>query len=219
MKLENKVKIYQASNFYYTIGLLATDGCVYSDLKRISFTSKDYEQVINVSKCLGIKSKIGENISGNKKSLTYRIQMVDKDLVEYLLSIGIGPNKSKTISRIKIPKKYFFDFLRGCFDGDGSIYSYYDKRWKSSFMFYLSFASASPNFISWIRKEIKEKLDIIGHVTTAKGANTIQLKYAKNDSIKIIYKMYYAENVMCLTRKKFKVYRILDIVKHSKHGW
>lgn len=81
------------------------------------------------------------------------VQFSDVLFHQFLISIGITPAKSKTIGIIKIPKKYFFDFLRGCFDGDGSFYSYYDKRWKSSFMFYLTLASASQDFINWIRKK------------------------------------------------------------------
>ena len=45
----------------------------------------------------------------------------------------------KKLKSVVMPKKYFFDFLRGHFDGDGSFYSYWDKRWKSSYMFYVSF--------------------------------------------------------------------------------
>lgn len=54
---------------------------------------------------------------------------------------------------MKIPGKYFFDYLRGCFDGDGCFYSYWDPRWRSSHMFYLEFISASKNHIDWLQKK------------------------------------------------------------------
>jgi len=65
------------------------------------------------------------------------------------------PNKTRIIGEVKIPKKYFFDFLRGHLDGDGSTYSYFDPRWKTSFLFYLSFVSASEKHTLWLRETIQ----------------------------------------------------------------
>ena len=70
-----------------------------------------------------------------------------------------APRKSLTMGKLKIPNKYFFDFLRGCFDGDGCFYSYWDPRWRSSHMFYLEFVSASKKHINWLQNELKKKLD------------------------------------------------------------
>ena len=75
------------------------------------------------------------------------------------------PAKTKIISALKIPKEYFFDFLRGHFDGDGTFYSYWDPRWRSSFMFYTEFISASKKHIDWIRDILLKKLKIKGHIT------------------------------------------------------
>jgi magnesium-transporting ATPase (P-type) len=99
---------------------------------------------------------------------------------------------------------------------DGIIYSYWDKRWKKSFMFYVSFASASIEFINWVQEEIYSSLKITGHVTSAKGHSTHQLKYAKSDSINFLRAMYYRDNILCLRRKRLKVCKILDIVKTLK---
>jgi hypothetical protein len=216
VRKNTKVFINWSANFSYAIGLLATDGCVYKDGKRVAFVSKDYDQIENLMKCLKISCKVGLNISGNKKSTSYKVQFVDPVFVTFLKSIGIEPNKSKTISKIKIPDEFFFDFIRGCFDGDGSIYSYWDKRWKKSFMFYVSFASASIEFINWVQEEIYSSLKITGHVTSAKGHSTHQLKYAKSDSINFLRAMYYRDNILCLRRKRLKVCKILDIVKTLK---
>ena len=69
------------------------------------------------------------------------------------MSIGLMPNKTKIIGAVKIPNNYFFDFLRGHFDGDGTFYSYWDPRWRSSHMFYVVFASASLKHIIWLQKD------------------------------------------------------------------
>ena len=135
-----RTKIKWSSNFAYAIGLIVTDGNLSKEGNRITFVSKDIEQIENFNKSLGINIKVGIHRSGSTSSTAYRLQFRDVLFFEFLNNIGIFPVKSKTIKKIKIPKKYFFDYLRGCFDGDGSVYSYWDKRYKSSFMFYLSFS-------------------------------------------------------------------------------
>ena len=113
----------------------------------------------------------------------------------------------------KIKKKYFFDFLRGFFDGDGSSYSYWDRRWKSSFMFYVSFTSASKDFINWIRREIEDRLNIKGHLTHSNTKNyCYQIKYAKYEGVKLVEAMYTDKRCVCLSRKKLKINESLGIM-------
>ncbi len=131
----------------YAIGLIASDGCLSRDGRHIDFTSKDLDQIHNFQECLNTNVKIGKKLSGYKNHIPYyRIQLTDSNFHSFLYSIGIMPAKSKILSNIKIPDQYFFDFLRGCLDGDGYSYSYFDKRWKSSFMFYIGFCSVKLSF-------------------------------------------------------------------------
>src|SRR3989344_5929092 len=136
IKPKGKVKIKWSPQFAYAIGLLATDGCLLNDGRHIDLTSKDREQLMNYKKCLAIDTKITSKHSslGNRY---LRVQFGDVLFYRFLLGIGFTPAKSKTMAHLAIPKKYFFDFLRGCFDGDGCFYSYWDPRWHSSFMYYL----------------------------------------------------------------------------------
>ena len=106
----------------YTVGLIATDGCL-SKGHLIDLTSKDREQLENYIKCLGINNKIGKKDSGQGKT-AFRVQFRNVFFYNFLVSLGLSPAKSKTIGVLKIPNKYFFDFLRGSFDGDGCSYSY-----------------------------------------------------------------------------------------------
>lgn len=197
--------------FAYAIGLLVTDGSLSMDGRHIDFTSKDIEQIRNFMQALKITHlKIGRKSGGgNELKKYFRVQIGDVHFYERLISIGITPRKSKTIGVVKVPSQYFFDFLRGVFDGDGSFYSYFDSRWKSSLMFYMSFTSASIAFIDWFRNEIEARLSIHGHVTHQKEKTCHQLKYAKADSLKIIERMYYSPTVLCLGRKRRKIEKAL----------
>ena len=210
-KLKGDAIIKWSPNFAYAIGLIATDGCLGRDGAYIDLTSKDLEQINNFKKCLGITAKIGYKISGSGH-ISRRIQFRNEEFYSFLVGIGLTPSKSKTIGKVKVPKQYFFDFLRGSFDGDGTFYSYLDKRWKSSFMFYTEFICASQDHINWIRETINENLEVTGHVTTNSNNICKQLKYAKSDSLKVLRKMYYSPNVICLSRKRLKINKILAMI-------
>ena len=209
-KPKNKVKIKWSPDFAYAIGLLVTDGNLSLDERHIEITSKDEEQLKNFLKCLGIDVKITSKYSSLHKKYK-RVQFGDVNFYKFLLSIGLMPRKTKIIKSVKIPKKYFFDFLRGHFDGDGSFYCYWDPRWKSSYMFYTVFISASKNHINWLQKEISDFLKIQGHITKAANQSIYQLRYAKTDSLKILPKLYYNRDVVCLSRKRIKIEKALKI--------
>jgi len=212
-KPKGKVKIKWSADFAYIVGLIVTDGNLSSDGRHITFVSKDIEQINNFKKCLGLRDiKTGKNFSGYNRQFAHRVQFGDILFYNFLLSIGITPNKSKTIGRIDIPDKHFFDFLRGCFDGDGCTYSYWDPRWKSSFMFYTEFVSAGGKHISWLRETIFQKIGIYGHVTKDSKGSTYQLKYAKKESLILLKKMYYSTSNLFLSRKKLKIDKMLGIV-------
>ena len=198
------------SNLAYAIGLLTTDGCLSNDGLLIDLTSKDKEQLLNFSKCLGVDFNISIKYNGNgDKSL--RIQFKNRFFYDFLLSIGLTPRKSLTMGKLLIPDEYFFDFLRGCFDGDGCFYSYWDPRWKSSHMFYLEFTSASLNHIDWIQTSIQKFVGVKGHVSERKKKTFFQLKYAKKEALVVIKKIYYNSKVVCLSRKKLKIEKALKI--------
>lgn len=211
-KPKGKVEIKWSANFAYAIGLLVTDGCLSSDGRHITLTSKDVDQLENFLKCLKIKCKIGASNNGLGQT-AFRVQFGDIMFFRFLESIGIMKNKSLILREIKVPDELFFDFLRGCFDGDGCFYSYWDPRWRSSFMFYTEFCSASPRFIKWLQLKIKELAEIYGHVTTSgKESYMKQLKYAKKESLILLKKMYHSNQSIFLSRKRLKINKALGIV-------
>lgn len=202
-----------SSNFAYAIGLLVTDGCLSSDGRHIDLTSKDKEQLKNFLSCVGIKVKIGEKGLGSSYGTGpyWRVQFGSVVLYKFFLSIGLTPAKTKTIEAIRIPDKFFFDFLRGHHDGDGSFYSYWDPRWKSSFMYYLTFVSASKKHVLWLQKKLSQLSGVVGTIHKASG-NVYQLRYAKKESFKILKKMYPNKEAICLSRKRLKIEKALSIV-------
>lgn len=212
MRPKEKVNKTWSPHLAYAIGLLATDGCLSPDGRHMDLTSKDTEQLKNFLRCLGIRVKIGQKSSGFNKKKYPHVQFGDVVFYRFLMDIGLTPAKSRTLGAVLIPGVYFFDFLRGAFDGDGTFYSYWDPRWKSSFMFYTAFTSASNTHIIWLRDELNTRLKIKGHITHDRRKVTYQLKYAKKESLKLLRKMYHRGVVVYLKRKRLKIDKALRII-------
>lgn len=199
----------------YAIGLIATDGNLSTSGRHISLTSKDVPQLKTFLNCIGRPDiRIAVKTGSYRPSITH-VQIGDVVLYNFLLSIGLMPNKTKRLGVLEIPDKYLFDFLRGHHDGDGSFYSYYDPRWRKSFMFYLIFLSASPAHVYWIRESLERLLGVRGHIGTAKNSCVVQLKYAKREALIILKHLYQNPRVVCLARKRLKIERALRIVGES----
>ena len=200
----SKTKIEWSPKFAYAIGLIATDGCLCNDGRHIDFTSKDEELVLKFRECLGVKSKIGVKYRGNdkyQKTKCFRIQIGDINFYEFLLSIGLSPRKSKNIGQLKIPDRFFIDFLRGCIDGDGSI-GFYSHPESKHPQLRVRLYSASPKFLEWIKKETVAVANLRGGwiEDSMKKSRVYKLVFAKEDSIKLL-KLVYDKSCYCLSRK------------------
>lgn len=216
MKRLNKVKIKWSPEFAYAIGLIVTDGSLSKNGRHISFTSKDKQLIDIFINCLNLKNKIAMKNSGTVKEKKYFVvQFGDVGFYEFLLKIGVTQKKSKNLEAISIPSQYFFDFLRGHFDGDGTFYSYWDSRWRSSFMFYTEFISSSQKHILWLQSQIATHLNIKGHITKSNNQACYQLKYAKAESFKLFPKLYCRRKDLCLSRKYLKIKQALGIIGRS----
>lgn len=213
MKPRGNIQLSWSPDFAYAIGLLTTDGSLSSDGRHIVFTSKDLELVEIFRAALNIHCIIGRCRNGSSPvKRYYRIQFGDVQFYRFLLKLGLMPNKSKIMQALLIPNEYFFDFLRGHFDGDGTFYSYNDPRWRSSYMFYTAFCSASRLHILWLQKKIETFLGVTGHITSGGRKICYQLKYAKADSLIVLSHMYHSPNVPCLSRKFLKIKKALTKV-------
>ncbi|MBI5649428.1 MAG: hypothetical protein HZC40_03110 [Chloroflexi bacterium] len=188
-----------SSAFAYAVGLITTDGCLSPDGRHLSFTSKDVDLIETFKQCLDLKNKIGWKIGGFG-TIAHYIQFGDKVLYQWLMEIGVTPQKSKTIGALDIPDEYFFDFLRGHLDGDGTIKSYPDPVYPNSQRLYVAFHSASLSHLEWLQQRIRSLLELKGF--TQKLTGEYALTYAKQESIQLLRSLYYRNDLPCLDRKR-----------------
>ncbi|KKU68891.1 MAG: Intein-containing protein [Parcubacteria group bacterium GW2011_GWA2_47_16] len=216
-KPKGKVLIKWSPDFAYAIGLIVADGCLYKDGRHLSLTSTDKEQIETFKKCLNLSNKTGIKLSGGGNP-AYHVQFGDVLFYQFLVGIGITPAKSNTIGPVSIPEKYFLDFLRGYFDGDGSSYSHYDIIYKNSFRFYISFTSGSRKYLDWLRAKLFQILGVRGYISLNRNNSYTQLKYSKKEAVVISEKMYYSKELPRLKRKYLKIKTSLHIIESSRSG-
>jgi len=127
----------------YFLGVLYSDGCVCKTTHGryvLNLTMKDKDVLINFKKSLKSDNKITPLSKGR-----YSIALCSKHLFCKLNSLGCVQRKSYIIEKPNIPEKYFYPFLMGVYDGDGSLSCNRSiNSWKASI------GSASQKFLGWI---------------------------------------------------------------------
>lgn len=208
-----KVKIEWSSDFAYAIGLIVSDGNLNKDGKRMMFKSKDLELVEKFKNALDISNKIGKSVRGGESEKKYfYVAFGDVIFYRFLNSIGIHSAKSKTIKDVNIPEIFFNDFIRGVFDGDGTFYTFWDKRWRSSFCYQASFASASISFVTWFRDRISILYGLKGIIV--RGDGVYNIRYFKGDTKKLFQVMYRThKSILYLDRKYHKMQEAFEFEK------
>ena len=208
----------------YVVGLLVTDGNLSKDGRHITMRSSDKCMLVTFKKCLRLENKIGESYDkGKEKPPSYRVQFCNIQFYKWLISIGVEPAKTHTISKIKIPKEFFIDFLRGHLDGDGTILTYQDKynvykgKRYTNTRVYTYFISASEKHIKWLHGMLKRCTGISGALIYRKPniPNRVpmwQIKIAKYESLKLFKQLYYQKNLPTLDRKRAIAERLLNNV-------
>lgn len=181
----------------YVFGLILTDGCV-SDAGVISLCINDRELLEKVKKALRSEHKI--TLSKHQKGLYY-FHFAREKLVADLAKLGVLPRKSLTIKFPKVPERYLVDFIRGVFDGDGSVML--NKKSKN-FPLVTKFFSGSEDFINGIEIKLQELSMPKRTIYQQKTKNGIYytIVYGHKNSIKLFNILYKdTQNELFLERK------------------
>ena len=196
----------------YVLGYFTADGNMIMHKNGgcyIEFSSNDYELIERTKKYLKSGHKITRRIRRHDLDPQYRIQIGSKDIFNDLLKLGLTPNKSKTIRLPKIPKEFFFDFVRGYFDGDGC--AYLGKHWakdrkKTRWIFNIRFSSGSLDFLHDLWKELK-KHGISGGYVYDKNGRGYELVFSWLRGINLCKFMYDNISADKFLYRKFRVYQ------------
>lgn len=211
-------RVYEWSDeIAYTVGLMASDGCLSNDGRHLTLVSADIDQLQNFVAAMGRSLPISKHDSGKNRYTRkqgYRVQFSDVGYYDFLLSIGLTSNKSLTIPALKVPDRYYGHFLRGLFDGDGTTYAYNDPRWPTSYLYYIGFSSASIVFLEYLIKKNRELFGVEGR-SIRRSPRVSTLAYGKSDSYKIYRGMYTNAGSLSLARKRDK---LESFILHANSG-
>lgn len=185
----------------YLLGFLASDGTIDKKNNRIKvgLSSVDKDFLIMIKKELGYEGDILDYQTSNGfnvSELAFTSQQIKKDLAKY----NIVPNKTFTYTFPEnLNKKYWIDFIRGYFDGDGSV------------------STAGPHAIRWqicaANKQVLEKIIdfFYEEYNIEKVSILVQMKehplyyfQYSTTATKKIFSILYKENCLKLPRKYFK---------------
>lgn len=195
----------------YVLGLVITDGCI-SQSGTVSLCMNDKDLLEKVKEAMGSAHKITS--SKHQKGLYYYHFSREK-MVEDLEKLGVVPRKSLIVKFPEVPQEYLSDFIRGVFDGDGSVF--YDKR-RPKFPLRSKFVSGSKDFI----EGLEEGLEFLGmpkrtiYRQKTKNGFSYMFIYDHKNSVKLFDTLYKnAQNGLFLDRK---YRRFLEGLKGSLEG-
>lgn len=127
----------------------------------------------------------------------YELVIVNKEFGEKLFNVGKTLLKKdlKFIPK-SVPQKFIIDFIRGYFEGDGSIYYVsFSKIWNIGI-------SGNYELLNDFHKYIVKNIIKRESGTIAKNKSIFKLSYSKNDTEKIMKAMYYDK--YCIGEKIWK---------------
>jgi hypothetical protein len=121
----NFFKKIDSKNKAYILGLIISDGYVDNNYK-LTLTSKDLDLVEIFKKELKSEHKLARYDIFDKRTnniyCRYSLQVASKEIVNDLNKLGIFANKSFNCTMPNIPQELIWHFIRGVFDGDGTIH-------------------------------------------------------------------------------------------------
>ena len=144
----------------YWLGFMFADGYIIDNSNRygedgfgLSLAEDSLDSLLDFKKSIEASNPINKDLSGNKKNpnkqIMYKIEMRSQKTVDDLIDKGCFKNKTAILEPpTGVPDNLLHHFLRGFYDGDGSITKSNKKN--SSFIFYGVNFTSTKDIIEWI---------------------------------------------------------------------
>ena len=131
--------------------VVATDGNVYMGRERgslhnasgarLQIRQKEPELLDKVAKLMGSDTPLTFQQERGIRGATYSFETSDSQVIRDLIGLGITARKSRTLQFPSMPAGFLRHFIRGCWDGDGTVY--FDGRGQGC----AAFGSGSRAFV------------------------------------------------------------------------
>jgi hypothetical protein len=186
----------------YALGFIMADGSINTNNRGanyVSLHSADRDLIFLIKKILKSDHKVSIRRSDTGK--VFRVQIGSYEIVSDLRKLGVTSLKAHTMGLPKVPKKYFGQFVRGYFDGDGNVWTgfVHKERNKPLFAIQTVFTSCSKNFLLSLQTRLS-KYNIRSQLTCA--STYFRLSCSILSSLELYKLMYSNDNQIHLKRKK-----------------
>ncbi len=194
----------------YVLGFFAADGCITVNKRGGQFWCvqiTDKGLLEQIKKVVQSDHKIGVRLHNSGKSSIYRLQIGSIEMCEDLRKLGFSERKTKSLIVPKVPQRYFSDFVRGYFDGDGNVWVgvVHKERVTQTLVIQVAFTSCSELFLKAFRQRLNASGLEGGSIYEAKG-NYYRLQFSVRDTLKLYDFMYnhesHSKNTLFLERKR-----------------
>ena len=187
-----------SSNMAYIFGFWCADGCIYNDrLFDITVHKKDKYILKKIADELKYEGPLYDYVDRQACRLNFSCKIIYNDLIE----LGGQEHKSLILQFPKIPKEYLPDFIRGYFDGDGSVYDVSGNRINTAF------CCGSKDFLFSLWDILKKEAGIEGG---SYDSSNKKIVFGKRDSIKLAQYVY-NNSEFYLSRKKDKFLKFINL--------
>jgi len=203
----------------YVLGFFAADGYITLNKRGANFWCiqiTDKGLLEKIKGAIQAEHKISMRYRGGNERVIYRLQIGSKEMCDDLRGLGMRENKTKSLVIPHVPKKYFADFARGYFDGDGNVWmgKVPRKTKEPGLIMMTMFTSCSAAFLEQLHTKLAESGLMGGSIYRSKE-NYSRLQYSTRDSLKLYDFMYnqlvFQESPLFLRRKKMVFERFIKL--------
>lgn len=209
----NYFSIIDSEEKAYWLGFLTADGYVKGTGSiEVGLAEIDVEHLNKLKNSLCSEHKLSRKETkltvNDKVYVSYKLSFKDKVMTNDLIKYGLTPNKSYDayIPIEIINSKYIKHYIRGLFDGDGSLYSYKQANGKERYE--ISIVSGSEKMINDITEIIKNHLKIDMKYRLSRNLHEVRLY--DQFQIKTFLNWIYTDSVIYLDRKYNKATAVLE---------
>lgn len=196
-------KVIDTEEKAYWLGFIYADGCVTNDVFSVRLDVKDILHLEKLKKCMESDHSIGIYESRNgynigKKFCQFSIH--DKQLVLDLIDKGVYYRKSNILTfpnNSIVPDNLISHFIRGYFDGDGSVYVANKKYGYLGISF-----DGDYEFLSSLLSILSAITGTNSSLYKSSGDNHYSLKIGGTNQVKRFAQYLYSESSIFLERKR-----------------
>ena len=194
--IEDYFENINSSNKAYLLGLLITDGCVFTPKQgtpriMLQLNQKDKHMIEAFKEEIKAPRKITIDKRDNSSSISITSSKMALDLSKY----GVVPHKTFCTIFPDIDKGFYPDFIRGVFDGDGSLVV--RKNGRRDFCI-----CGTYELLNSIKEILVKELNV-KDIKVSKEDTIYAMRWgSKTDIIKICDWIYSTDSNLYLKRKK-----------------